>query len=143
MGDNDEPSDVEAHSAPGATPGSGDRARLGASGERLAADLLARRGYRLVARNWRCPYGEIDLIAEDGAELVFVEVKARRGARMGSGEEAITPVKRRRLIAAAQTYLAEQGAEQRHFRFDVVAIALAPGGQVRSVRLYRRAIAEE
>jgi putative endonuclease len=119
------------------------RARLGASGERLAAGTLEAHGYQIVARNWRCVYGEIDLIAEDGDELVFVEVKTRRGARLGTPEEAITPAKRRRLIAAAQTYLAEQGAEQRPYRIDVVAVALSAAGRVEGVRLYRRAITEE
>lgn len=119
------------------------RSRLGASGERLAAGLLEERGYRVVARNWRCPYGELDVIAEDGPELVFVEVKTRRGTGMGSPEEAITPAKRRHLIAAAQTYLAERGEEQRPYRFDVVAIELGASGTVASVRLHRRAIAEE
>ena len=120
-----------------------DRARLGAAGERLAAQTLEARGYRLLATNWRCPYGELDVIAEDGAELVFVEVKTRRGTASGAPEEAITPAKRRRLLAAAQTYLAEQGAEDHPYRFDVVAVDLAPGGRLRAIRLYRRAIAEE
>ena len=119
------------------------RTRLGAGGERLAAQMLETHGYRLVARNWRCPYGELDLIAEDGPELVFVEVKARRGDHLGSPEEAITPAKRRKLLLAAQSYLAEQGTEQRPYRFDVVAIELGPRGQVSAVRLHRRAIAEE
>lgn len=118
-------------------------ARLGAGGERLAAQLIERQGYRLIARNWHCPYGEIDLIAEDGPEIVFVEVKTRRGNRLGAPEEAITPAKRRHLIAAAQTYLAETDAEDRPYRIDVVAIELGPSGDVRSVRLHRRAIAEE
>lgn len=119
------------------------RGRLGASGERLAARVLEERGYRVVERNWRCPYGELDVIAEDGPELVFIEVKTRRGTRMGSPEEAITPAKRRHLLAAAQTYLAERGEEQRPYRFDVVAIELGAGGKIASVRLHRRAIAEE
>jgi putative endonuclease len=119
------------------------QARLGASGERLAAHLLETQGYRLVANNWRCIYGELDLIAEDGPELVFVEVKTRRGSRLGSPEEAITAAKRQRLILAAQSYLAESGAEQRPYRFDVVAIELGLDGQVGAVRLHRRAIPEE
>jgi putative endonuclease len=105
--------------------------------------LLETHGYRVVARNWRCPYGEIDVIAEDGSELVFVEVKFRRGIRLGSPEEAITPAKRHKLLLAAQTYLADRSLEQRPYRFDVVAIELGPGGQVSAVRLHRRAVAEE
>jgi putative endonuclease len=134
---------VMARRTPGEQSDIPPRARLGASGERLAAQLLESRGYRLVARNWRCPYGELDLIAEDGPELVFVEVKTRRGNRLGSPEEAITPTKRRRLLLAAQSYLTDQGAEQRPYRFDVVAIELGSQGQISAVRLHRRALAEE
>jgi putative endonuclease len=119
------------------------RARLGTSGERLAAELLERRGYVVIARNWRCPHGEIDVVAEDGEELVFVEVKTRRGSGLGSPEEAVTLAKRRKLIASAQTYLAEQGAEQRPYRFDVVAVELDAAGHLVAVRLHRRAIQEE
>lgn len=117
--------------------------RLGASGERVAALALEARGYRIVARNWRCAHGEVDLIAEDGGELVFVEVKTRRGDRLGAPEEAITPRKRQHLVAAAQAYLSKQADEQRAYRFDIVAVALAPTGQLRAVRVYRNAIAEE
>jgi putative endonuclease len=119
------------------------QSRLGSSGERVAAHLLETRAYRILARNWRCPFGEIDLIAEDGAELVFVEVKTRWGRVLGAPEEAITPRKRRHLLAAAQTYLAEQGSEQRQYRFDVVAVELSADGRVESVRLHRRAFGEE
>jgi putative endonuclease len=119
------------------------RARLGASGERLAAATLEREGYVVLARNWRCAFGEIDLVARDGAELVFVEVKARRGLRMGSPEEAVTPAKRRKLLASAQTYLAERGEEQRAYRFDVVAIELDDAGRLVAVRVHRNALQEE
>jgi putative endonuclease len=119
------------------------RARLGASGERLAAAALEREGYVVIARNWRCLYGEIDLVAEDGTELVFVEVKTRRGVRMGSPEEAVTPAKRRKLLASAQTYLAERGEEQRAYRFDVVAIALDDAGRLVAVRVHRNALQED
>ncbi|HEV2237675.1 MAG TPA: YraN family protein [Ktedonobacterales bacterium] len=119
------------------------RARLGASGERLAAATLERAGYVVIARNWRCPYGELDLVAEHGAELVFVEVKTRRGTRMGSPEEAVTPAKRRKLLASAQTWLAERGEEQRAYRFDVVAIELEESGRLVAVRVHRNALQEE
>ncbi|HEY7782822.1 MAG TPA: YraN family protein [Ktedonobacterales bacterium] len=127
--------------APSVTP----RARLGAAGERLAALALERAGLRIVARNWHCLYGEIDLIAEDDqrGELVFVEVKTRRGDRLGTPEEAITPAKRRRVIAAAQTYLAEREYQQRPYRIDVAAVDLDPDGHLRGVRLHHRAITEE
>jgi putative endonuclease len=112
------------------------RKRLGDGGERLAASWLVARGYREVARNWRCAYGEIDVIVEREGELVFVEVKTRRGSSMGSPEEAITPTKRRRLVSAAQMYLIEHDAEQRPYRIDVIAVALSPEGKLLAIRHY-------
>jgi putative endonuclease len=117
------------HAAP-----SGERQRLGASGERLAASWLEARGYRILDRNWRCPSGELDLVAELADELVVVEVKTRRGSAMGAPEEAITPAKRRHLIASTQEYLLAHAMEQRPYRIDVVAIELAPGGRLLGIR---------
>ncbi|MGZ3582012.1 MAG: YraN family protein [Ktedonobacterales bacterium] len=128
------------------------RKRLGGGGERLAATWLEARGYRIIARNWRCPYGELDLVAENAAqatsasatgELVFVEVKTRRGVAMGAPEEAITQAKRRHLIAAAQCYLAERGEEARAYRIDVIAVDLTTTGTLREVRHYPRCIEAE
>ena len=119
------------------------RVGLGRGGESLAATWLEARGMRVVARNWRCAYGEIDLIAEQAGVLVFVEVKTRRGVRMGTPEEAITLAKRRHVIAAAQTYLADMACEQRPFRIDVLAIQLAPDGKLLEVRHYPSAIGGE
>ena len=117
---------------------------LGGAGERLVASWLEARGLRIVARNWHCPYGEIDLIADDAGELVFVEVKTRRGTALGAPEEAITPRKRRHLIAATQTYLAEfEVDEERPYRIDVVAVQLSPSGKLLDVRHYPGAIALE
>jgi putative endonuclease len=130
---------------PEETPGGDTRARkrLGASGERVAAGWLEARGYRIVARNWRCPYGELDLVAEHDGELVFVEVKTRRGQGHGAPEEAVTPVKRRRLIAAAQSYLAEAALEDRPYRIDVVAVDLGPAGAFLGVRHFPHSIGAE
>ncbi len=121
--------------------------RLGHSGERFAAGWLEARGYRIVARNWRCPAGELDLAAErereDDGELVFVEVKTRRGRAMGAPEEAITRAKRLHLVAAAQEYLAATGALERSFRIDVVAVELAPSGRLLGVRHYPNSVGSE
>jgi len=123
------------------------RKRLGDAGERMAAEWLAARGYRIAARQWRCPYGELDLVAQEpgerGGELVFVEVKTRRGDRMGAPEEAVTPAKRARLVAAAQTYLAEHGQEQHPYRIDVLAVDLSPSGRFLGVRHFPRCIGME
>jgi putative endonuclease len=105
------------------------RTSLGNFGERAAEAFLARRGYRIVARKWRCLRGEIDLVAYDGSELVFVEVRTRRGGLPPA--ESIDLVKRRRLAALAAHYLeAAGGASEQPWRIDVVAITIGPGGSV-------------
>ncbi|HEU5434457.1 MAG TPA: YraN family protein, partial [Thermomicrobiales bacterium] len=83
-----------------------DRANLGAGGETYARRWLEARGGAFVAANWRCAVGEIDLVMRDGAELVFVEVKTRRGERSGRAEEAVTPAKARRLLASGAAFVA-------------------------------------
>ncbi len=89
--------------------------------EAAAADMLARRGYRVLARNYRVAGGEIDVIARDGPTLCFVEVRARRSGRFGAPEETVGPIKRARLRIAAEHYLATH-PRPRGCRFDVVAI---------------------
>ena len=83
---------------------------------------------RVTGRNFHSRYGEVDLIAEEGETLVFVEVKARRATDYGTPEESVTPRKRERLTKTAQTYLQEHGLEQRDWRIDVVAITLRRDG---------------
>jgi len=100
---------------------------LGATGEHHARLLLEGRGYRLVTRNWRCAAGELDLVMLDGEELVFVEVKTRRGERAGRAGEAVTPAKARRMLAAAEWFVADHPEHQnRIWRCDLVAITLLP-----------------
>ena len=118
------------------------RHSLGKRGEQYAAQYLTDRGYAIRTRNWRCPVGEIDLVAEKEGALIFVEVRTRRGDRLGTPEESITPAKRARLIAAAQTYLAEQGQADRDWRIDVVAIEIGSHGEVKRCTLIENAIEE-
>jgi len=94
----------------------------GVEGERAAAEFLISRGYRIVARNYRTRLGEIDLIAEDGCTLVFVEVKARLSDRFGGPAAAITRAKQARIARLAQQYLAARRLDGRPCRFDVVLI---------------------
>lgn len=96
--------------------------RFGAKGERVAERYLVSRGYGILERQWRIRQGEIDLIAHKDDEIVFVEVKTRRGSSFGSPEEAITATKRERIRSTALTYLAVKGLENRPFRIDVIAI---------------------
>lgn len=96
--------------------------RRGREAEARACTYLQGRGLRPVARNFRCRLGEVDLIMADGDTLVFVEVRYRGHPGFGSGAESIDLRKRRRLIAAAQTYLQRTGAHDRPCRFDVVSL---------------------
>lgn len=100
------------------------RQQLGKTGEDLACAELQRRGYAILARRYRSPLGEIDIICRERGAIVFVEVKARRGQVFGDGADAITPAKQRRLAAVALEFLARRGLTECACRFDVVAIRL-------------------
>lgn len=92
----------------------------GARAEDLCAKLLQGAGLRVLARNWRCRHGEIDLIAEEGETLVFAEVRMRSSADFGGAAESITAAKRQRLLAAARLYLSRR--REAPARFDVFLI---------------------
>jgi putative endonuclease len=102
------------------------RAEIGALGERLAADHLRRLGLRIVTRNWRCRYGELDVIAvdEDSDTVVFVEVKTRTGDGFGGLEQAVTPLKARRLRRLAGIWLAGQDQRWAAVRIDVIGVRI-------------------
>lgn len=117
-----------------------DRRRVAARGEEAAAGHLARRGYRLVCRNYRCPLGELDIVAWDGETVVFVEVKARRGVSHGLPQEAVDRRKQARLARVARHFLSVHGLHGVPCRFDVVAVRL-DGGADPSIDLIRGAFA--
>jgi putative endonuclease len=123
---------------PSASRATDRRRALGRQGEAAAAAHLATLGYRLRARNYRCPLGEVDLVAEEGADVVFVEVKTRSGFTFGLPHEAVSRAKQRKLGRVALWYCQEQGLEERGLRFDVVEVIVL-GGQVAGVELYRHA----
>jgi len=102
------------------------RRQLGGSGETLAAAHLEKNGYRILARNYRTPIGEIDIIAQEGETLVFVEVKTRGTHRFGHPKEAVTARKQRKLSMAALYYLKGTRNLHRKARFDVVSILPGP-----------------
>jgi putative endonuclease len=104
------------------------KARFGALGEQAAAQLLVKSGYRIVARNHRCRSGEVDVIAEKGEVLVFVEVRTRATAAFGGPEETVGGRKQRRVIAAARDFLAQRRGPPRAARFDVIAVVDGPAG---------------
>jgi putative endonuclease len=97
----------------------------GEDAEALAAEFLARNGVTITQRNYRCRFGEIDLIARDGATLVFVEVRSRRQEGYGGPAESITAAKRARLIRAASHYLANE-PQNTPARFDAILIRGEP-----------------
>jgi putative endonuclease len=97
---------------------------LGAKGEAIAVSFLQNAGYRIVERNYRVRLGEIDIIAEEGGYLVFIEVKTRTDSLYGSPFEAVTRQKQKQLSKVALEYMSKLGCHDRPARFDVVAVKL-------------------
>jgi putative endonuclease len=105
--------------------------RRGREAEALAEAFLQGRGLRILARNWRCRFGEIDLIAKEGRVLVFAEVRARGSRAYGGAAESIDAAKRSKLIAAANQYLSRAGLDTA-CRFD--ALLIEEAGQIEWIR---------
>ncbi len=117
----------------------GARKQLGSLGEKLAMELLMRKGMEVVAQNWRCPLGEIDIIARDRNTLVIVEVKTRRGRRAGTPEQGVDARKQAKLCQLAQYYVQNVGWEG-DVRMDVVAVELSSAGKLQRVTHWPGAI---
>ncbi|MBI3226303.1 MAG: YraN family protein [Mycolicibacterium cosmeticum] len=100
------------------------RAEIGALGERLAVQHLEALGLQVLERNWRCRYGELDVIAADGGTVVFVEVKTRTSDAFGGVAEAVTPAKVRRLRRLAGVWLSQQPKSWAGVRIDVVGVRI-------------------
>jgi putative endonuclease len=118
------------------------RQSLGRTGERLAAEKLLTRGYLILERNFRCSYGEIDLVAEHQEDLVFVEVKTRRGEAYGLPEEAVNERKQRKIMQVASYYLDIHNCAERSWRIDVVAVQMSVRGTLEEIRIYQHACTE-
>ncbi len=118
------------------------RQGLGRTGERLAAEELTRQGYAIIERNFRCRHGEIDLIAEDANDLIFIEVKTRRGNSYGLPEEAVTLRKQQKLVQVATYYLDLHACADRSWRIDVVAVQLSSSGRLEEIRIHQHAVQE-
>ena len=95
---------------------------MGAEGEDLSAAWYEAHGYRVVARNWRCPEGELDLVLHRGRTVVFCEVKTRSSLALGSPLEAVTAVKQRRIRRLAAEWLRQTDGRASQVRFDVAAV---------------------
>lgn len=96
--------------------------QLGQAGEAYAKTFLENKGYRILAVNYRCPFGEIDLIAEESHELAFIEIKSRTGSAYGSGLESITLRKKQHILRTAWHYLAQHRKGIWPMRFDVIEV---------------------
>ncbi|NNJ09678.1 YraN family protein [Chloroflexales bacterium ZM16-3] len=107
------------------------RRDLGDFGESAARSHLLRAGYVILTSNWRCRIGEIDLVAQQGDQLVFVEVRTRRAAGPVAPEESLSPAKSRRLLALADTYMAEADLPSNTpCRIDLIAIVIDRAGRI-------------
>lgn len=106
------------------------RKELGEKGENLAAQFLEGKGYFILEHNFRCPLGEIDLIAKKDGELIFVEVKTRKSQSFGTPAEAVDRWKEKRLIKCAQFYVNRKKIEG-DFRIDVIGLEFSPEGKLK------------
>jgi putative endonuclease len=104
------------------------RIQMGKLGEDLAVAYLQKAGYRILAQNYRCLYGEVDIIALDGDFIVFIEVKSRKSERFGQPQEAVGLEKQKKLSRISLHYLQQKRLENRNARFDVMAVKLLPDG---------------
>lgn len=118
------------------------RRETGTLGERLAGDFLGKNGYRIIERNYRCPGGEVDIVARQQDTLVFVEVRTKRSRRFGSPEESITPAKMAKLRTVAASYCQSHTGLPEAWRIDVVAIEMDRRGSVTRIELIENAVGD-
>jgi len=119
------------------------RRDTGILGEKLAKDFLKKRGYRILETNYRCPNGEIDIVAKHKDSLVFVEVRTKTSLEYGSPEESITPAKKERMRAAASHYWQTHHNLPLLWRIDVVGVELDQKGKVSRIELIENAVSDE
>lgn len=111
---------------------------FGKSGENIARVFLEKNNYKILDKNFRTRYGEIDIIAKDGSSLVFIEVKSRKTTAFGFGREAITAQKQQKIKACALWYLKTNKTNHKRFRFDVVEIFM-PNNNETQIKLIKSA----
>lgn len=119
------------------------RKDTGSLGEKLARDFLTKRGYHILENNYRCPEGEIDIIARHKDALVFVEVRTKTSQEFGSPEESITAAKREKIRAAAAHYHQTHDNLLPLWRIDVVAVELDQRGKLTRIELIENAVGED
>ena len=118
------------------------RRETGILGEKIAGDFLRKRGYHILETNYRCPEGEIDIIARDKDCLVFVEVRSKTSTEFGSPEESITRGKIQRLVTATARYRQSHQNLPSSYRIDIVAIEMDRTGKPSRVDLIKNAVDE-
>jgi putative endonuclease len=118
------------------------RRETGILGENLACEFLGNNGYRIVEKNYRCPGGEVDIVARRQDVLVFVEVRTKRSQQWGTPEESITPVKMEKLRNVAAYYWQSHHDLPETWRIDVVAIQLDNHGRVSRIELVENAVSD-
>jgi len=118
------------------------RRELGRIAEQAAARYLRAHGYRIRERNWRCPIGEIDLIAEQGDAMVVIEVKSRSSTDYARPEANVTIGKRRRLTALARAYLTTKRLDV-FCRLEIVEVVITPHGRVASIEVLPASFVDE
>lgn len=109
----------------------------GKKGEDLAVDYLQHHGYKIIERNFQKRYGEIDIVAQEGDTLVFVEVKTRRGSKFGSAVESVSPWKLKTLVRSCYFYKSLHSELPEALRVDLVAVDLIPDGGVEKIELVK------
>jgi len=119
------------------------RRDTGILGEKLAQDYLKQRGYRILETNYRCPHGEIDIIARDKESLVFIEVRTKTSSAFGSPEESITAAKKERLRDTAYHYQQTHDDLPSSWRIDFVAVELDRRGKPSRIELFESAVTED
>ena len=119
------------------------RRDTGVLGEKLAKDFLKKRGYRIIETNYRCPQGEIDIIAKQKDTLAFIEVRTKTSLEFGSPEESITSAKKERMKAAALHYQQMHNNLPQLWRIDVVAVELNQKGELSRIEVIENAVGDE
>ena len=119
------------------------RRDTGILGEKLARNFLKKRGYRILETNYRCPEGEIDIVASHKDFLVFVEVRTKTSLAFGSPEESITPAKARRMRATALHYRQTHDNLSPLWRIDLVAVELTRDNKLSRIELIENAVGDE
>mgnify|MGYP000890045933 CR=1 FL=1 len=116
------------------------RKEVGKLGETLAAEYLKNNGLIIIETNYRCPCGEIDIIAQEDDFIVFTEVRTRTGKMFGTPEESVSQSKKKHLIDTAYTYLGEKGKLQSNWRIDFIAVELDRNNKPSRIEHYRNAV---